>query len=490
MSNNNSGKRIIINSLIYTMNGLLIKCFSFFLLPLYTFYLTTEDYGITSLVASFISTASFIVSFSLFSAVMRFYVELKETPEKLKRFYGTMVIFVTSSSFVFGVLLSTFRTKVSGLIFSGIDYYPIIFMCLISLCFNSLYTVFDQILRSQQKALKSTIFSSILFFIIVGLNILFVVFFKMGAKGVILSSLIGYAICSLYFIIEMCLKRLIVFCIDLKLLKESLKYSIPIMPHNLSTNIALLVSKVLIGGSVSLTGVGLYSVASQFGNMADTIQGYVDSAYGPWLYEKLHNKENDYKQSIRDISKLLISVIGLFFLGIALFSQDYILLFLDESYFESWKYIPLIVIIFTIKTIYYFYVEVMFFYKKASNKLFIATFSGSLINILLSYLIIPILGIYGSILADAIAMLVRVSIIVYISKKYDNIGLRISDFIINAIIVSVFICLGLYLSYTKYEFIFSISNFIYKIFIVIVYLIFSSLINKKQLMPILNKLKK
>ena len=69
MTSNTSGKKVVLNSIIYSASGLLIKCFSFFLLPLYTAYLTTEDYGITSIAGSFIRTTEFIVAFSLFSAV-------------------------------------------------------------------------------------------------------------------------------------------------------------------------------------------------------------------------------------------------------------------------------------------------------------------------------------------------------------------------------------------------------------------------------------
>ena len=95
MSNEStSGKRVLINSVIYSCCGILQKCFSFFLLPLYTAYLTTEDYGINSIATSFIQTMSFVVAFSLFSAIMRFYVDLKNNPEKLRRFYGTVSCFV------------------------------------------------------------------------------------------------------------------------------------------------------------------------------------------------------------------------------------------------------------------------------------------------------------------------------------------------------------------------------------------------------------
>ena len=71
-----SPKKVVINSIVYASSGILLKCFSFFLLPLYTAYLSTEDYGITSIATSFINTMGFVVAFSLFSAVFSYEKEL------------------------------------------------------------------------------------------------------------------------------------------------------------------------------------------------------------------------------------------------------------------------------------------------------------------------------------------------------------------------------------------------------------------------------
>ena len=488
-SSSTSSSKVLINSIIYSGSGLLLKCFSFFMLPLYTAYLTTEDYGITSVISSFTSTASFIVAFSLFSAVMRFYVDIKDDPEKLRRFYGTIVTFVFLSSSVFGIILTLFRNLVSKYLFSGIDYYPLIFVCLISLVFSCQHTIFDNILRSQQKAMKSSICSIAYFLLTLVLNVFFVVGLKLGALGTLLASLIGYLVYTLYFVVEMSINHTIKFCLDLKLLKAALKYSIPIMPHNLSTQIALFVSKLLISGSRSLSGLGVYTVATQFGNIADTIQSYVDSAYGPWLYEKLHNKEADFRKTICENVNLLISVIGLFFLGISLFAQDYIVLFVDKAYVGAWVYVPLIVTVFSIKTAYYFYVEVLFFFKEASRKLFWATLASSFVNIFLSYFLIPIWGVYGSILADAVSMLIRVFIIIAISKRYEDVGLKIRSFVKNFFIVEGFIILGLLLSIIKYQTTFSILNFGYKILITLLYLAVSFLLNKQAVMGYVVQLK-
>ncbi len=473
-----SGKKVFFNAIIYTGSGLLLKCFSFFLLPLYTIYLTTEDYGITSIVTSFISTASFVVAFSLFSAIMRFYVDLKDDSEKLKRFYGTVSLFVFASGIFFAVLLTIFKEPVSKYLFSGLDYYPFVIVALISLVFSCEHTIFDNILRSQQKALKSSICSMVYFLGSVALNILFVVVLKKGALGTLIASLISYIAYTLYFVIEMSVTHTIRFCMDFSLLKQALKYSIPIMPHNLSTQIAVFVSKLMISDSGSLAGLGVYSVATQFGNISDTIQCYVDSAYGPWLYEKLHDKGNEYKKEIRKNVKLLIAVIGLFFIGISLFAQDYIILFIDKSYVDAWIYVPFIVTVFAIKTSYYFFVEVLFYYKEASKKLFWATLTSSILNVVLSFFFIPKWGVYGSIVADALSMVARVAIIFIISHKYEDVGLKIIDFIANFAIIEFFIVSGLILSITKYQTTFSWINFCYKVIVILVYIIVVFFMNK------------
>lgn len=484
-----SKKKVLINSVIYSCSGILQKCFSFFLLPLYTAYLTTEDYGINSIATSFIQTMSFVVAFSLFSSIMRFYVDLKDNPEKLKRFYGTISCFVFISGIFFTVLFTIFRNILSDYIFSGVNFYPVIIVCLLALVFNCQQMIFDNIMRSQQKALKSSICSMTFFLGSVVLNVYFVVYCKYGVLGTLLASLIGYIVYTAYFWIEMSIKKTICICLDFELLKDALKYSIPIMPHNLSTTIALFISKILIGGKASLAGLGIYSVASQFGNIADTIQCYVDNAYGPWLYEKLHAKEIDFKKSIRQIVNLLIAVIGLFFLGISLFAHDYIVLFVDKSYSQAWIYVPMIVSVFAIKTAYYFYVEILFYYKEASKKLFISTLSSSIVNIFLSAIMIPIFGVVGSIFADGIAMVLRVLIVIIISKQYEDIGIRILDFVRNFCVVELFILIGISLSFFKYQTVFSLKNFIFKVCVIVAYVLYILISNREQVRVFFNLIK-
>ncbi len=465
-----SSSKVALNSLIYTCSGLLLKCFSLFLLPLYTSYLTTTDYGVTNIANSFTHTMSFIVAMSLYSAIMRFYVDLKEDKEKLKQFYGSVIVFVFLTCSLFGILSFFVRGLISKYIFGGMDFFPIIFVCLISLAFNCQHTIYDNILRSQQKALKCSVLSILYFFASVALNILFVVGFEMGALGVLLANAIATGLYTLYFIVDMIRCREVTFCLNWGLLKSALKYSIPIMPHNLSTSITVFVSNLLIGNTNTMAALGVYSVATQFGNMGDTIQVYVNNAYGPWLYEKLHAREEGYRESLRKVVNVLAAVIGLFFIGIALFAHDYIVLFVDKSYVDAWKYVALIIMVFAIKIPYYFYVNVLFYYKKASKLLFTATLTSSFINVALSSVFIPLWGAYGSILADALSMFVRVMIIYVISRRVEDIGLKFFDFVKNIATIALFVAAGLFFTFTKYSDVFHIGDFLYRAGVVLVYI--------------------
>ena len=142
------------------------------------------------------------------------------------------------------------------------------------------------------------------------------------------------------------------------------------------------------------------------------------------------------------------------------------------------------------KILCYFYVEVLFYYKKAAKLLFTATLSSSFLNIVLSYFMIPAWGVTGSILADAVSMILRVGIIVFLSTRFEDVGLCFWDFIKNFFIVAAFIVAGLALSITRYSSTFSLLNFGYKILVVCAYVAMLILTYGKQLKPLMSKVLK
>ena len=483
--------KVLGNSLLYTLSSLLVKAIGFLLLPVYTLFLTPEDYGITNLINGFTGVATYIVSFSLYSALIRFYTNYKDDINKLKRFYGTIIIFVFCSGCLFcgfGLLIKELLVKS---FFEGIAFYPAVFIALLSTIFICLHTVHQSIMQGMQAGKKLTIINLIVFVLTVCFNLLFITLLKLGAVGVLFATLVINLLYSIYMLMDLKANGLVTFCIDLVMLKESLKYSIPLMPHNLSTHIASFASRVFINIKGSLASVGLYSVASQFGIIIDTVQASVNKAFSPWFFEIMSQNNSSAKREIIYLSRFLLILYSLLYMLIGLFSQEVLILMTSKKYIMAWTAIPIFVIAYSVKSIYYFYINVLFYYKEAANKIFIASVTGSLMDITLAVTLVPNYGLYGAAIAFLIAKVIVVTIIVLISKRYEDVGYKLYDMLKIIIPSILFMVIGLYFSYTKYLEVFCWLNLLYKLFILASYLVFLFITNKNIINRILqsNKFK-
>ena len=472
-------KKVLENSFLYIFSSLLVKAMGFLLLPIYTLFLTPDDYGVTNLIMGFINVATFIVAFSLYSAVIRFYTDYKNNQTKLKKLYGTTISFVFISGIISLIMGLVFRNIVVNIFFEGIEFYPIVFIAFLSLVFISLHTLHQSMLQGMQKGKKLTKLNLIVFIATAALKIIFIGAFKLGAAGFLLAQLIVNIIYFAYMVIDLKKNDLLEWTIDFPILKETLKYSIPLMPHNLSTRIASLASRVFINTSGTLAAVGLYSIAMQFGNLIDVVQVAVNKAFQPWFYEMMNKNDEKSRKEAVNLSNVLLVFYSLIYMGIGLFSQEVVILMTSENYIMSWTVIPILVIGFSVKSMYYFYVNVIMFYKQAARKLFIATIIGSLMDIFLAYLLVPRFGMYGSAVAFVLAKVIIVTIVIYLSELYDDVGYRVMKMLSIIVPSLLFMMVGLYFSYTRYLTVFSVTNLAFKILVLMIYILFIYYTNRR-----------
>lgn len=464
-------KTVLANSFYYTFSSFLVKAFGFFLLPIYTAYLSPDDYGITNLVHSFLGVATFLVSFSLYSAIPRFYVEYKGNQEKLKSLFGSIIIFTLISGFVFLGISFLFSEIIIHLLFRGIPFYPYVIIGLFTLLFQSLHTIHENILKAIQRGKFLASLSLIVFFMQTGITIVFVVVLGMGPVGVLLSQAIISLFYSIFMVVDLKKRDLLSFSFSGKLLKHALQYSIPIIPHNLSTSIASFVSKIFINNSTSLASVGLYGIAMQFGSLIDLFQTSVNKAFSPWFFNVLHEGKGRSEVNQMEFVKALLSLYSIVYLGIGLFSQEAILLMTHSRYALAWKVVPILVVAFSIKSIYYFYVNILFYHQEAAKRIFYASLTGSFLDITLAAVLIPIFGMYGAALSFLIGKICIVTIVVILCRNYNH-GMFDIVGIIQTILPSIcLVGIGLVFSYTKYEAEFNWWNFAYKCLITGVYII-------------------
>lgn len=442
-------RKLYRNSAIYTLCNFMLKAMNFLLLPLYTAFLTTADYGVTGLMDRFVAVASVLSTLSLQAGVMRFYVDYRDDSDMLPRFTGTVMCFALVSTFVFDLAFLALRQLLVPVLFEGVAFWPTVAVTLAGLAFTNVYSVYQQILRGMERARESAATSVAYLLLNIILSVALVIGRDMGALGVVFATALTGIIMSTYAVVTMVRAGVFVPCIDWGILRPMLHYTIPLMPHNLSTQIAALVSGVLINSGGSLGSVGLYNVASKFGNACDTLQSSVSTAYSPWLYRMLEDRPKGWDRQVVSFTSTILDVYVLVFVGVSYFVREPILLLLDASYAESWMLVAPIALVYAVKSAYYFYVSVLFYYKDAANKIFIATLTSSLLNVVISFPMVAAWASYGSILADGISMFVRVAIVIWLSRKYEDAGYRLRLFVSSFLVVLVAVVAGLLPCYIR-----------------------------------------
>lgn len=188
----NKNKELVKNTIIIFIGKFCTQFITLLLLPLYTHFLSTEDYGYIDLIQTYLTFFIPLILLKIDAGIFRFLIDARKSEEEKNKIItnGIFIMFVE-------LIISTILFAVAVKIFS-IKYSILIVMNLISL---SVLTFLLQIVRGIGKN-KQYSFSSIIAAIVtIVLNLIFLVGFHKNGKYVLIASLISNIICTIYLLI-------------------------------------------------------------------------------------------------------------------------------------------------------------------------------------------------------------------------------------------------------------------------------------------------
>ncbi len=442
------------NSFLYTVANMVTKASTFLLLFIYTNpnFLSTEDYGRVNLLTSFTNIAVLLVNLSLPYALIRFYAEYKLDKEKCKKFFGTIMTFMVLFGAVVVSLMLLLRNPIGDILFKGIDVYPAVMLAILTLVFNALYQMYQSILQAKQQGGKFTKNSLLYFFFHVALNVIFLAFGKGvyifgfelgGVNGMMLSLFLSNFVFTLYGFYDMAKSGLMSFKIDKEMLTVALKYSIPLLPHNIANNMASYISKHFLNAAGKAFENGIYSVSMQFSSIIEIVQSSIHLAFRPWFNDKM-KLGDEGKKEIVDLASVAFRISAIVCLGVALFSQEVVML-LSDNYYDAWKYVPIIAVAHAIKFVYFTHTFGIMYDIRQSKKMFFCSGSAIIVNFTASYLLTHF-GLYNMLTAAlcfAVSRATAALVSVVICRKNDIIKYNIGEMGFIIILVALFSAAGL-----------------------------------------------
>lgn len=381
--------KIVKNSALYSFTTLLQKGAAFFLLPLYTAFLTPEDYGIVNVITSVSSFMAVLIMMALNGAATRFHY--KNTDESYRKIlWGTITTIVVVSSLGWAAVFFTLHRFLVDPFIGEIDFYPYAVIGLSNTVITPIYLLFQSYLQARQEAMHYSINTFLHFLVQVSLAVVFIAVYKMGAVGMLLANVITSLIFFLYVLIVY-IPRINVG-INRQVTYESFKYSLPLLPHQISIWSAGTIDRLFLNGYKGKSVTGIYSVGQQFGSVVGTIAFSVNQAFVPWFFQMIEKG----KEGFRKIEQMgLFAVIGYSFIAfaISLFAPEILKVMVSEKFREAWMIIPLITFAFVFHGVYFFFINILF--VKDTGWVFTVTFAAMIVDVVLNILLVPILGFWG-----------------------------------------------------------------------------------------------
>lgn len=463
----NKKLELVKNTIIIFLGKICTQFISFFLLPLYTAYLNTSEYGTIDLIVTSVSFLVSLLTLQLEMAAFRFLIDSRNDEKKKDKIVYNSIKVMLISAFIFLLIFGVIN------FFIDIPYKFNILINVVSIMFSGLLL---QIVRGLGKnniysvACIITGVSTLIF------NILFIVILKVGAVGILISTNLANILCIIFITLILKLYKCIKFSNhDKKLIKELLKYSLPLIPNCITWWIINVSDRTLISIMLNVSANGIYALSTKFSHIISSLfaiftMSWTESA-------SLHINDKDRDEFFSDITDSVVRLISCLCIGIVAFMPFIFNIFVKEAYNEAYNYIPINILASFFSCIAEIFNSI-YIAKKLTKNVANTTIISAIINILINVIFIKIIGIYAACISTVIAYFTMVIYRHFDLKKYVKLKYKPLTILSTSIVI-----LLVYIIYYVNNIYLNIVNLIFVI-------IYSIIVNKNIFLSIILKLKK
>lgn len=416
------------NSLIYTLGEILPKISSFLLLPVFTRYLSTEEYGILSYTESFMLLFSVLGTLGLNSYALRYYFERKDE-ESRKLLIGTVYMVIGIANVILLVIGFITFPKLIEKYSIQVPWYPFFLLAIINNFLSSFNSIPLVVYRVRQDSTKYVALNFSRFFLQLLLNICFVVFLEKGILGYYISTLIVNV--PYFFVYLAIIKNVACFRISYNYVKEGLKFSLPLLPGSISFFFLTVADRIILERYVSLSDMGIYNIAiSLSGALGMVIQsGY--HAIEPEMFNKY--AQPDYFPFIKKTQAYYFSAIYVMAMTIALYSQEVFAIMTAPSFHKGYHLVPIILIgiVMSGQNIIY---DGVLSAEKRTKIIGAISIIGACISLVFNVLVIPYLGTIAAALSRMVSYVIM-NVILFAAMTYP--GKSISKELFSTLILFI-----------------------------------------------------
>jgi O-antigen/teichoic acid export membrane protein len=397
------------HSLIYGLGGLANSVLTVILLPIYTRYLSPDEYGMLSLLLVTSTVAAVIMHLGMGSAAFR-EMGFVETDHDVVA--GTMTVFLAVESAVVVGALCLLSAWFSRIIFENEAHASLLRMVFVTAGLGIFHMVITTRLRVQERpGLYSTL---VLLRLVTGasLCIFFVVVLKRGVEGLIVAGLIHEVAFAVLYIVLL----FPAFRMGLKpqVLKRMLSFGAPLVPAGLARLALASADRYILQHLSTAAQVGLYALGFNIGLAINLIVSAIQLAWPTQMFAIV--KQPGAEQKLARIFTYYIAVVGFFGLALSVFAREAVMVLATPEYYAAAAVVPLL----TLSNVFYGAMYMTNSALEVQSKMYchgVAVAIAALLNIGLNLMLVPMGGMKGAALASVISFATLFALVTVFSLR-------------------------------------------------------------------------
>lgn len=437
----NANSRFLKNSVLFLVGSVFSKLLSFILLPLYTTYIPTADFGVYDIATLYISLISGVTFFEIWSAMLRFLYDFDDS--------GKATV-VKSSSKIFAISTIVFvAVSLVVCIVAQIEYAPLVIGWGIVTAFS---TYMGFLARGFGKSIDFAVSGILNTAVCLGVNILLIVGLKMNYSALYLGSMCGMLLQAIYLIIRVGkINEVIKARSDKALTKQIFRYAFPLCLNTAAYWVLHSSARVIYNALCGDSASGIFSVGNKFGTIIVLATTCFTYAWQDMSFSASNEKKstelysNASKKYLLFLSSCLCVALPALWIAFPVFVKG--------EYVTAINYVPLFLIVAVASGISAF-VGNIFYAIKSTKIISSSTLVSGVVTVCLAFPLIKLFDANGANLAVLIGFVLNIIIRFAILKKKIKFIIPIKELLFVSIwmMVTTFIytkatlpvCIGLF----------------------------------------------
>lgn len=382
------------NTAILTVGKVCTQCISFFLLPLYTAILSAEDYGTFDLFVTYATLLLPLINWQLDQGLFRFMLDCRGNKDEQKKLFSTLLLSSTVQNIIYVVLFICIEP------FLKIENAYFLLLYVVLQVYNALFL---QFVRGLGYSIKYTIASFISASATTVLNVIALVFLRMGLQGLFVSTLTAQLLTLVYLVISS--RSWEYFSLKnarIGTFKRVGTYSIPLIPNNLAWWVVNASDRTIISHFLGTAANGIYSVANKFPNVFINFYNILNLSWTETV--SLHYNDEDRDEFLTDTMTSLVKLFVAACLGIVACMPFVFPIMVNAKYSAAYNQILILMYGMLFRVLVGLY-SCVYVAQKNAKKIAYTSISAAIINITVDLLLINKIQVFAASLSTLIAFL-------------------------------------------------------------------------------------